>query len=660
MKEHERTAWHSRVSLQLEEHIGKASSVDDAVIRSLEDYWGKVESDISSSPYLPAQPGGAGRQSPPEDDAAEVLRPNIIYPHIISMVSAIVPSVPKVSMEPDLYSDDPKEAEAMTVAARAREARIHKVFRVNTLGKKLRRGAALAALSGYAGGRVWYNAKRKRIEINIVPRTRFWFDTTVDEWDDVRYVIWSSVARTEEFQASARAFKAKAEKNPDIWVRSDIDSIIEHGTGPDSIPTTRDDNRFGGGSAITDTETVTVRYDYYDFVKKRWLVFVRGDTTPVMDAPLPYKFVENNFFLISLVDNLVTLTGLPDSQVIEQTLAAKGEADSLGFMQMKANIPHLFINKRVVKNADDIVSAFRSAAGPSAFALEIEGTGTRMEDAISWSRGPSVMADTYKMSDRMSLEIQRLTATPDVARGLIGGAEIATEVAVADALRREQQTPRVDEIMLVIAHIARTIIRLDAEFFPVKGHMLLRSDSSEPPQKVSRETMRLPQPKKVEKGTEPTWGDLAWEDEYDVTPIPYSGAETHSLARGNAIISRYPFLKDNVYIDQRILTAAIVAGTSRPDMLLSEEQMQEKAQAAAAQAAGAGGAGGLLGGGGPLGAPPGLLPAATGTPPGILEPRAPGQDGVATGALALGGEPPSMGGMAGGAGFPAPMPGIPK
>ena len=651
----EREAQHSVLYQQLTEHEAYAESTQGQLAAYLADFWGRTASDaLAPVPAFITGPSGTtrvGTVTDPEDlgEAGDTLRPNYMYPHIASMISAVVPAQPRVSLEPIVPLDSIEDQIALAKAGAARAARIHDVFRQNRFAKILRRAYSLAALSGYAGGRVIWNPKRKRIEIDVVPRTRFWFDTTVSRWEDVRYVVWVSALRKDEFEGMAKGLwdQQKQRKNPDLWITRDIETYAQGGVAAGSLPHFFEDNMFGGVSARTATQLWVMRYDYYDFVTDRHSVWVSGCSRPLLDGPLDYRFVKNPFFICSLVDNLISLSGLADAQVVENWALARGEADTLAFLQARSNMPHVLLDKSKVKNADDVIAALRGARGPTAIAVELSNRTDTLDQAIQYTRGPTTIYDLQSVAREIDRTIQNMTATPDIARGRVGQAEVATEVAVADALRREQQTPRVTEVLETIEHIAAMIVGLDAEFMPLDQRQALSPGPGAPTVEISRNAMRLPKPTPEgwPEGADPT-------ADFVVTAVAYAGAETHVLARGSAMLQRFPLLSTSPFVDQRGLIASILEPTGRLDLLVTPQE--------AAAAAGPPVEGQPVEGGDPLA---GLLSGGSpseGPPPQLLEQRAPGQDGVATGALALGDEPSGMGGMLGGAGFRAPMPGMPK
>ena len=112
----------------------------------------------------------------------------------------------------------------------------------------------------------------------MVPRTRFWFDTTVSRWEDVRYVVWVSALRKDEFEGMAKGLwdQQKQRKNPDLWITRDIETYAQGGVAAGSLPHFFEDNMLGGVSARTATQLWVMRYDYYDFVTDRHSVWVSG------------------------------------------------------------------------------------------------------------------------------------------------------------------------------------------------------------------------------------------------------------------------------------------------------------------------------------------------------------------------------------------------
>ena len=566
----------------------------------LSDYWGSDEPMPTGSTGL-----GGG-----EDINFQTNYP---YAYIDTMIANVCPQNPQVTVL--------ARQEELQPYAQFREALINDVFQRNMLHTKLWKSATSAAICGRAFLKTVWNMNRGEAEIFQVDPRFIFFDMAAARWEDIRYLVEVTVLTEAEFKGRT---KRKGKKGAAYHGK-----VAEHADFA-GYPTWLKDNSQAGSymdSSSTDVYKWVTVYEVYDFTGDgKYYHMLDNVEEPLFSGELPYKYVRNPFSYITFNENMKDLGGLSDVKLIQSLQERLNEIDTLELWHAHSSNPVMMVNTALVDNPEEIMTALRDANQPGSM-ISVQGKANApLRDLVGVTPMPSMSPSYSLMRDRCNNVIEFILGIPQYSRGVVGVADIATEVALADTATRTRNGRRIKKVEDMIESVANRIVGLYEEY--------LADDTLLP--------MRLTGSQQV---MEATRTELAFRDErpagenpmdFDYVAMPYSPTENNRLMQLQKLQQYLPLLMQSPVVDQEKLIVKLLDLLQMRDIIKPPPSPEE--QAAMAQMAA-------------QGAPP-MPGAEAGMPPGPLPPEADGADILPAGGLPIGIEPAPMPLPVGGPGFP--------
>jgi len=283
------------------------------------------------------------------------------------------------------------------------------------------------------------------------------------------------------------------------------------------------------------------------------------------------------------------------------------------------------------------MTQLRDANQPGSM-VAIEGkVNAPLRDIIGQTPVPQAIPSFDLMRERCNQVIEFILGIPQYSRGVVGVADVATEVALADTATRTRNGRRIKQVEDAVRGLSERVLSLYEEFLDPESKLPIRLTDSREVLTVSRETLRMrPERDPAEQSLD-----------YDYTAIPYSPTENHKLVQLQKLQQYLPLLIESPAVDKEKLIHKLLALLGLTDIIAQVPPTPE----------------------GPPGMPPGMPgmpPGMPPMPPGMGAPMLPpgGQptqplsgkpmvEGIATGGLPPGAEPPPIPTPMGGPGYPA-------
>lgn len=535
-------------------------------------------------------PTGAGDQTD-EDDIN--LEANYPYAYIDTMIANVCPTNPQVTVM--------ARREEKREIARFREALLNETYRLNKTHEKLWRLATNTALCGRGILKTVWDFKKRRPEFHVIDPRHFFYDRSV-AWEDIRYCIEVTVLTKGQFKKRVKKQSLKGGTyNKKVSEKAQFSSY------PGWLRDQRRDRSMIHEASKEVYDWVVV-YEFYDFEHDEYSHWIDDYEEPLFRGKLPYRFLRNPFAKLTFNDNMTDTGGVSDIKLIENAYERLNEIDTLELWHAHASNPVTLINKGLVDNVEDAMSALQQANLPGAM-VGIDGKfKAPMRDLIGQTPTPQFSPSFTKMRERCIHIIEFTLGIPAYARGVVGIADVATEVALADTATRTRNGRRIKAVQDIVAWLATASMSLYEEYLPVDTELPIRLTDSREVLLVTREALSTRDPNKESRESI---------FDFDYTAVAYSPTENHRLLQLQKIQQYMELLLNSPSVDQEKLMTKLL------DLLgLSEIQQRGEPQGTAAP----------------------------GAPPPTVAPPAGPQDTIATGALPPGLEPPVIPAVGGGPG----------
>ena len=568
----------------------------------MSDFWHK-EGDQPSGSYSIGQ-------EPYEDINFETNYP---YAYIDTMIANICPQNPQVTVL--------SRREEYRTAALFREALINDTFRRQNLHQALWRAATNAAICGRALMKTVWNFRSNSIDIYEVDPRFVFFDMSAKRWEDIRYLVEVTVLTEAEFKGRV---KRKGKKG--ALYNGKVAEKVNYGGYPAWLKDKVKDSSIMNEASRDVYRWVTV-YEVYDFSGEgRYYHYLDDVEEPLFSGELPYRYVRNPFTYITFNDNMTDLGGLSDIKLIQSLQERLNEIDTLELWHAQTSTPVMMVNTSLADNPEDMLTALQQAAQPGSM-IQVRGKqGAPLGDIVGQTPTPALTPSFATMRERCNQVIEFILGIPQYSRGVVGVADVATEVALADTATRTRNGRRIKMVEDNINALAKHIIGLYEEFLEDDRKLAIRLLDTHRVLDITRESLRL----KTDRNP------LEEPLDFDYMAIPYSPTENHKLVQLQKLREYMPLLLQSPAIDQEKLVTKLLDLLQMRDILATPEPQPAM--------------------------PPGMPQPPAGMPgmPGMGGP--PGMDTLATGALPMGTEPPGVPLPMGGPGQAGPaggMPGLP-
>ncbi len=501
------------------------------------------------------------------DDSDVAVETNYPYSFVDSMVSSIVPPNPQVTVNArnDLRTDFAKYREAL----------------VNDTLKRVRAAQLLWRLSTYASvyGRaimkgVW-RFSRKRTEFRILDPRFVFFDLSAERWEDIRYLIEVTTITREEFKRRAKAPRDPNKPRGKRRYDSDVVKRAQFGSYPRWLKPALKKSRDISSEAF---DWITV-YEVYDFVGNKYYHYLADEEEPLFQDKLPYRFVRNNYRLLTFNDNMQSLEGISDIQLIDRQQQMLNELDTLELRHAQSSIPVTLFQSGLVDNPGAFIKDLLEATSPGdAVAIHAK-PGIGIGDIIANTPTTALSPSFNTMRERITKNIEFTLGLPQFQRGVVGVADVATEVALAETAVRTRNGRRLQAIQDVIQWMAEITVGLYEEFLEPGSQIPVRLTGRQEAMMVSRRTFGARDPGSVHDGT-------LLEDplDFDYDVIPYSPTENSRTIQLRNLSQVLDLLSASADIDKRRLVGTVIDLLNLdPDLMISEEEKAMEQQAMMAQ-----------------------------------------------------------------------------
>ena len=549
------------------------------------------------------QPSGSG---PVGTGAGEDVNFETNYPYafIDTMIANVCPQNPQVTVT--------ARSEKMRPAARFREALINDTFKRNRLHSLLWKTATNTAICGRALMKVIWNFRKNTAEAFAVDPRYVFFDMSAARFDDIRYLIEVTVLTQAEFKT-----RTKKQGRKGAMYNAKVADKAKFGGFPTFLrDAVREKNHLNEASRDV-YKWVTV-YEVYDFQGDgKYYHYLEDVEEPLFEGELPYRYIRNPFVMLTFNENMTDLAGLSDVKLVQSLQERLNEIDTLELWHAHTSTPVMLVNTALADNPEDIMTALADANQPGTM-ISIQGKANApLRDIIGSTPVPAFSPTFGDMRNRCNQVIEFILGIPQYSRGVVGVADVATEVALADTATRTRNGRRIKQIEDVVKEVSERIIGLYEEYLDPNTKLPVRLTGSQEVLDVSRETLRL-RPER-----DPNEQPL----DFDYDALPYSPTENHKIIQLQKFQQYLPILAQAPNVDKGKLVVKLL------DLLDMRDVLSDGPPPTPAPAAGA--------------APP-MMP---GAPPSAMQP--PTVDNVVTGALPPGTqEPPQIPLPAGGPGVP--------
>jgi len=495
------------------------------------------------------------------DDGPNGLTLQTPYLHSFTdvMVSNIVPPHPAVDIR--------TRRQSKRDAAKLRTFFVNDMMDKDKAAWKLRRAASLTSIMGRSILKMVWSDKRSRPRCRVVPANRFYFDSSAEEWDDIRYAVEVvPMTKAEMRPLVKKRGKLKRGQKEGIY---DADLLDDLKAEFKPLPTWVDDPT-GQQEASRKADDYIVVYEYYDFVEKKMYHLVDGRKEPIFKGELPYPHLPNPFHLVSLLDNLTDLGGLSHAQMIREPVSRLNELMTMAFEHTKMLAPTLFVHKDRVDNVEEFVTAMANKKSVNeAIAVET-GRQYNVRDVLEWSQTPQVPFDYSRMNGVLQEVIEFTLALPSYSRGQVGNADVATELALIDTAQKTRNAPLQGLMNDAMAWMAQA-------YLSVASHYLHQEDVQEIWLRVGDGSTDV---KATTKNLDLMSVDGAWD--YDFKAYPYNAADDNSTVRLKKFEAFQNLLLNSEMVDQVDLMREVLDALGMSHVAKDVEDLQEEQAAAAA------------------------------------------------------------------------------
>lgn len=469
------------------------------------------------------------------------------------MISNIVPPHPACNIR--------TRRKAKKDAAKIRTVYANDLLAKDSAPWKLRRASALTAIQGRSALKMVWSSKRQRPRARVIPANRFYFDSSAEEWDDIRYFIEVVPMRKEEIE---RASKNSNPKNKDGVYKKGLAEELKGEFKP--LPSWVDDPAKPTGASRKDDEYIIV-YEVHDFETKKMHHIIEDRFEPIFTSDLPYPRLQNPFHLISFLDNLTDLCGNSHAQMIREPVNRLNELMTMTFEHARMLVPTLFVHSERVDSPDELIEAMDKKTSANQAILVETSKRYDMSDVLEWSQTPHVPADYTRLTGTLQELIEFILALPAYSRGQVGNADIATELALVDTAQKTRNAP-------LQATINKAIEWMANAYLAVSSHYLEEAD-------IQEIWLKLGDGEEETQATLESL-DLASKDglwDYDFRAFPYNASEDNSTVRLKKFESFQGFLDQNPDVDRRKVTEAVLEALGMDYALLDPEEAAAIAQA---------------------------------------------------------------------------------
>jgi len=473
------------------------------------------------------QPQGSGPILGEEEINFETNYP---YAYIDTMIANVCPTNPQVTVA--------AKREDLREVAKFREALINDVFSRNNTHTLLWKTATHTSICGRGFLKAVWNFNKQMTEFFSVDPRFVFFDMSAPRWEDLRYLIEVTVLTKEEFKQ-----RAKRKGGKGAMYRPKVAEKAQFGGYPTWLKDSVRNKDAINQASVEVYNWVTV-YEVYDFQGEgKYYHMLDNVEEALFEGELPYRYVRNPFAMLQFNDNMSDLGGMSDVKLISSLQERLNEIDTLELWHAHASTPVLLVNTGLVDNPESITTALRDASEPGSMVAVMGKASAPLRDLIGQTPTPQFQPSFSQMRERCTQVIEFILGIPQYSRGVVGVADVATEVALADTATRTRNGRRIKAVEDLVTLLGNNVIGLYEEFLPEDTMLPLRLTGSREILEVTRDALR------VRDQRDPNEGPM----DYDYAAVPYSPTENHSLIQLQKVQQYMPLLLESPQVDKEKL-----------------------------------------------------------------------------------------------------------
>lgn len=503
-------------------------------------------------------------------DGEVAMETNYPYSFVDSMVSSIVPPNPQVTVV--ARNSEKKEF------ARYREALVNDTLKRERTASLLWRLATYVSIYGRGFLKGVWRFSRQRTEYRIIDPRFIFFDLSAERWEDIRYLIEVTTLTREEFNRRAKSPLDPNKPRGKRRYSAEQVKRANFGHYPAWLKPALKKSRDISSEAF---DWITV-YEVYDFTAKRYYHYLEDEMEPLFEDALPYRFVENPYQLLTFNDNMQSLEGISDVQLIDRQQQMLNELDTLELRHAQSSIPVTLFQSGLVDNPGAFIKDLLDATSPGDAVAVHAKPGISINEVITNTPTTQLSPSFEAMRERITKTIEFTLGLPQFQRGVVGVADIATEVALAETAVRTRNGRRLQALQNVIEWICRSTVGLYEEFLPSDSDLPVRLTGRRESLIVNRKTLSARDPAQAENAH-----NMPHVMDYDYDVVPYSPTENSRTIQLRNLSQVLDLLTSSVDVDKRRLVQTVIDLLNLdPDLLISEEEKQVIQQQLEAQQAG--------------------------------------------------------------------------
>lgn len=453
------------------------------------------------------------------------MEQNFVYSYCDTMVANIVPPNPQVTVQP--RKDNLREA------SKLREMLINDCLRRNRVHEKLWKLTTRSSVWPRAFMKTVWNPRRRTPVFRVIDPKNIFFDNTVEEYEDIRYIIEVTVLTRGEFEKRAKGTgRTKGIYEEDVAKKANFGAFPQWLQDPDQVTK-------ASRKASQDAYQWITIYEVYDFVADRFFHFMDEASEPLLDDGLPYRNLRNPYRILTFNDNLRDLGGMSDVQLIQTAQERLNEIDTLEMWHSKTSIPVMLINGGLVDDPAVLLDLLEDIGGPGEIGVIDTKARVGISDVIGSTPIPQFSPNFSQMRARCIETIEFVLGIPAYSRGMVGQSDVATELALADTATRTRNARRQKAVYDVIAWMGEAIIALYKEFMSPDDVIPARLMDSPNIEQLTRDLLVMNEDE----------GPL----DYDYEAVPFSAPEANRVVLLKQLEKFAPVLLNNPLVDQNKL-----------------------------------------------------------------------------------------------------------
>jgi len=490
-------------------------------------------------------PSGAG-QTLAEDEVN--FETNYPYAYIDTMIANICPTNPQVSVL--------ARREKLREVAQFREALINDTLKRNKTHTLLWKLATNAAICGRGFLKAVWNFNQETVDFFVTDPRFVLYDQSASRWEDIRYLIEVTVLTRAEFE---RRTKRKGRKG--ATYNAKVAKKARFGGYPSWLADHVRNQQMINNASKEVYDWVTV-YEVYDFEGDGKYYHMLDDVEePLFMGELPYRHIRNPFTQLIFNDNMVDLGGVSDVKLISSIQERLNEIDTLELWHAHSSTPVLLVNTGLVDNPEIITTALRDANEPGSMVAVMGKANAPLRDLIGQTPTPQFQPSFSQMRERCTQTIEFILGIPQYSRGVVGVADVATEVALADTSTRTRNGRRIKAMEDVIKSLGNATVGLYEEFLNEDTILPIRLTDSREVLEVTRESL----------GARDSRKPYEHPMDYDYDAVPYSPTENHKLIQLQKIQQYMGLLVESPQVDREKLVVKLLELLGLTDILRKDQ-----------------------------------------------------------------------------------------